>query len=83
MYGQGYDSASNMAGRIKGTQTVETYPKALYVHCAVDLAEEANITTMQYLHENIGEEFKKLFREAEVKIKTNVLPINYYMHLLF
>lgn len=50
---------------------------------AVDLAEEANITTMQYLHENIGEEFKKLFREAEVKIKTNVLPINYYMHLLF
>lgn len=35
---------------------------------AVDLAE-ASITTVQYLRENIGEEFKKLFREAEVKIK--------------
>lgn len=36
MYGQGYDGAANMAGRFKGTQTVvrETYPKALYVHCA-------------------------------------------------
>lgn len=35
MYGQGYDGASNMAGRFKGTQTVirETYPKALYIHC--------------------------------------------------
>jgi len=31
-----YDDASNMAGRFKRTQTVvrETYPKALYVHCA-------------------------------------------------
>lgn len=36
MYGQGYDGASNMAGRFKGAQAVvrETYPKALYVHCA-------------------------------------------------
>lgn len=34
MYGQGYDGASNMAGRFKGTQTVDTYPKALYVYCA-------------------------------------------------
>lgn len=36
MHGQGYDGASNMAGRFKGTQTIvrETYPKALYVHCA-------------------------------------------------
>jgi len=35
---------------------------------AVDLAE-ASITTLQNVRENIGEEFKKLFREAEVKIK--------------
>ncbi|VVC39500.1 Domain of unknown function DUF4371 [Cinara cedri] len=36
MYGQGYDGASNMAGRFKGTQKVvrEKCPKALYVHCA-------------------------------------------------
>lgn len=35
---------------------------------AVDLSE-ASITTLQNVRENIGEEFKKLFREAEVKIK--------------
>lgn len=36
MYGQGYDGASNMSGRFKGTQKIvrETCPKALYVHCA-------------------------------------------------
>lgn len=36
MYGQGYDGASNMARRFKGTQKIvrETCPKALYVHCA-------------------------------------------------
>ncbi|KAL4099002.1 hypothetical protein QTP88_023505 [Uroleucon formosanum] len=32
----GYDGASNMSGRFKGTQKIvrETCPKALYVHCA-------------------------------------------------
>lgn len=37
IYGQGYDDSANMAGRFKGTQAVvrETYPKVLYVHCAV------------------------------------------------
>lgn len=36
MYGQGYDGASNMSGRFKGTQKIvrETCPKALYIHCA-------------------------------------------------
>lgn len=43
MYGQGYDGASNMAGRFKGTQAIvrETCPKALYVHCA---AHSLNLT---------------------------------------
>lgn len=36
MYGQGYDGASNMAGKFNGAQAVirATYPKALYIHCA-------------------------------------------------
>ncbi|XP_029347948.1 52 kDa repressor of the inhibitor of the protein kinase-like [Acyrthosiphon pisum] len=36
MYGQGYDGASNMAGKFKRVQTIirNKYPMALYVHCA-------------------------------------------------
>jgi len=36
LYGQGYDGASNMAGKFNGVQAVirATHPKALYVHCA-------------------------------------------------
>lgn len=36
LYGQGYDGASNMAGRFKGVQTIvrSKYPNAIYVHCA-------------------------------------------------
>lgn len=36
IYGQGYDGAANMSGKFKGVQTIirNTYPKALYVHCA-------------------------------------------------
>lgn len=36
MYGQGYDGASNMAGKFNGVQVVirATHSKALYVYCA-------------------------------------------------
>lgn len=36
MRGQGYDGAGNMAGRLSGCAAIisESYPKALYVHCA-------------------------------------------------
>lgn len=36
LYGQEYDGAANMAGRLKGAQTIirSIHPKALYVHCA-------------------------------------------------
>lgn len=36
LYDQGYDGASNMAGRFKRVQTIvrSKYPNAIYVHCA-------------------------------------------------
>lgn len=36
LYGQGYDGASNMAGKFNGVQAVikDRYPKALYIHCS-------------------------------------------------
>jgi len=36
MVGQGYDGANNMSGHLKGVQTIirDSYPRALYVHCA-------------------------------------------------
>lgn len=36
IFGQGYDGASNMSGKFNGVQAIvrESYPAAIYVHCA-------------------------------------------------